>query len=415
MEAKQKIKALHVLLKNKKMTEDGRRRKDRIVVRIFYRRTQMKVTLNFYMVTLPLLKKYVCLFKTKQPMVHQLHQEQVQLFVDFLACFMKAEEPTDKTIKASLTLDVHSSTMQLRSMELFIGAGTEAVVSGVRRKYHDSLVVEFLAKVSKAYADCAHYTKKLPLNNPLLRSIAGIDPVKHGHNSTAKKLKRLPTLVTNVLMEEEKETYALDIHSCQVDVSLPSPYRNSEDKKSEGQVVHIDEWWATVQASGKYPALCKVVLALLSCYHGAQVETSFSLMGDILDDKSAKMKIETYSAIQTVKYSLKAQGTTANTVFGRTDVLHDPVNATLCRNMHSASRQCKAEQEMAREKAEKKAAELKLKTSSTALKAARAMLLAQKAEKEARLAHARRQAAKTGDKIGETKEECSNAEWRGLC
>lgn len=76
-----------------------------------------------------------------------------------------------------------------------------------------------------------------------------------------------------------------------------------------------------------------MAVAVLSCFHGPQVESSFSLMGEILDPKSSRMKIDTYSAIQTVKYNMKAKETTAQTMFGRSDVLYDHVNEALWRNM----------------------------------------------------------------------------------
>ena len=105
-------------------------------------------------------------------MIHKLHEEQTQLILDFLACFIKPEELNSKTIKGLLSLDVHSPGLHLLQRELFIGAGTDAVISGLRQKHKDSLATEFLTKVAKGYADCAGYMLwKLPLDNPLLRSI----------------------------------------------------------------------------------------------------------------------------------------------------------------------------------------------------------------------------------------------------
>ena len=48
-------------------------------------------------------------------------------------------------------------------------------------------------------------------------------------------------------------------------------------------------------------------LALLTIFHGPRVESSFSVMGDIMDKKSGRMNVSTYSAIETVKYSLNAK------------------------------------------------------------------------------------------------------------
>ena len=45
----------------------------------------------------------------------------------------------------------------------------------------------------------------------------------------------------------------------------------------------VVKWWSQVMLSGKYPALSKVVAAALSVFHGPQVESSFNLLGDIID------------------------------------------------------------------------------------------------------------------------------------
>ena len=73
-------------------------------------------------------------------------------------------------------------------------------------------------------------------------------------------------------------------------------------------------------------------LALLTIFHGPRVESSFSVMGDVMDKKSGRMNVSTYSAIQTVKYSLKAKTSQAFRpksvqVFPRLDRLKSPVTS----------------------------------------------------------------------------------------
>ena len=50
-----------------------------------------------------------------------------------------------------------------------------------------------------------------------------------------------------------------------------------------------------------------VYLVLLTIFHGPRVESSFSVMDDIMDKKSGRLNESTYSAIQMVKYSLDAK------------------------------------------------------------------------------------------------------------
>ena len=47
--------------------------------------------------------------------------------------------------------------------------------------------------------------------------------------------------------------------------------------------------------------------ALLTIFHSPRVESSFSVMGEVMDKKSGRMNMSTYTAIQTVKYSLNAK------------------------------------------------------------------------------------------------------------
>ena len=64
-----------------------------------------------------------------------------------------------------------------------------------------------------------------------------------------------------------------------------------------------------------------------------KVEGSFSTMGDVIDVKSCRTNIETYSAIQTVKYGLRARSTTAVKYLRKEDILHDRIDPSLVRNM----------------------------------------------------------------------------------
>ena len=84
-------------------------------------------------------------------------------------------------------------------------------------------------------------------------------------------------------------------------------------------------------------------------------------MGDILSVKSGRMQIKTLSAQQTVKYALKARGTTALEYFKRNDILHDPVNPELCRYMSTASRRYREELDVINKEKESKRQKLAVK------------------------------------------------------
>ena len=162
--------------------------------------------------------------------------------------------------------------------------------------------------------------RKLPLDNELLKSMSSLDPKLRGNSVCTKLLRKLPTFVTNVLTEEEEEKYDLEVRKYQVHLGLPSAVY------SEGGTVRLDTWWTSVVKTGVFPTLCKMALAIMSCFHGPAVEGSFNIMGDIIDPKSARMNIETFSAIQTVKYGLRASQKSALEYFERKNHLNDPID-----------------------------------------------------------------------------------------
>ena len=89
-------------------------------------------------------------------------------------------------------------------------------------------------------------------------------------------------------------------------------------------------------------------LALLTIFHGPRVESSFSVMGDIMDKKSGRMNVSTYSAIQTVKYSLNAKTSHVFTpksvqVFQRSDWLKSPVMSEVVEGIRNSKKVYKNE------------------------------------------------------------------------
>ena len=73
----------------------------------------------------------------------------------------------------------------------------------------------------------------------------------------------------------------------------------------EKKLVRADTQWFKLK--DKYSLLSKMSSALLTIFHGPRVESSFSVMGEVMDKKSGRMNMSTYTAIQTVKYSLNAK------------------------------------------------------------------------------------------------------------
>ena len=104
--------------------------------------------------------------------------------------------------------------------------------------------------------------------NPLLRSIAAISPTARGHAVTLRYLSKIPEHVTNVLTDDEIESYHLEIRLYQDSNKLPNPL------DEEGNEVRVDHWWNAVFKLGEFPALSKLVLSVLTCFHSPQVESN---------------------------------------------------------------------------------------------------------------------------------------------
>ena len=176
------------------------------------------------------------------------------------------------------------------------------------------------------------------------------------------------------MSKEDLKTYTLEVQRFHTDSTLHVALLDTR----------LDTWWALVFQTGKFPALSKMVAALLSCVHGPQVEGSFSVMGNVITTKPACLGIKTFDAIQSVKYSLKASETSTVQFFKKSDHLHNSVDSRLVCDMtcvykryhEDAKKKCKAKRaklELAKEKAQPKkdCKELNVKAAQKARKAHR--------------------------------------------
>ena len=126
----------------------------------------------------------------------------------------------------------------------------------------------------------------------------------------------------HVLVDKEAEMYENDCQRLFVDLKLSDVLRDNEP-------VQADSWWW--QLNEKDPVLSKLSLAALTVFHGPSVESSFSVMGDVMDKKSGWMNVCKYSAIQTMRYSLAAKASKISKkqksvqIFHRKDKLKSPV------------------------------------------------------------------------------------------
>lgn len=146
-------------------------------------------------------------------------------------------------------------------------------------------------------------------------------------------MKELPNYASNVINETERELFDLEVHNFQSDDFLPQ----MDAKES------IDMWWRGGDASLKYPLLSRLALALLTCFHGPKVESSFSLMNNIIKPGTNRLNISTFDAIQSVKYELMSQNKTSVSMFQKKDFLKEKIDPKLCYNIKTARKFYKEE------------------------------------------------------------------------
>ena len=268
-----------------------------------------------------------------------------ELTRDFLSCFVKHESV--KRLTGSRLKQLPIKNELRKTKDFYIGSSTEKVARKFRREKKDDIVKEFQVCMKKSFLETAIYMQqKFQLSNKLLMSLTGLDPEVMGHSSACVCLKRLseyfPTILTDM---EQKESYLREVSRIQLDEDL------APVKTDENLPMQLDLWWAMVFKSGKYPTLSLIVKACLSIFSGPHVEASLSRVNDIIDKKSNRMGIDTYSGIINVKYSLQA--TASSALYRRSDPIHDPVNKNLFYYIRTAHARFKKRSSMKKQTVEK--------------------------------------------------------------
>ena len=90
-EVKTRIGAHQNELKRKKLTKDGKERKDRIVQKVIVDEKETRLYMSIYSSALQVMSKYVKIFQQTEPAIIRVHTEQVDVFTEFLTNFKKPE------------------------------------------------------------------------------------------------------------------------------------------------------------------------------------------------------------------------------------------------------------------------------------------------------------------------------------
>ena len=138
-------------------------------------------------------------------------------------------------------------------------------------------------------------------------------------SQTHEKLLPLKSYLEPFISIDNSWDFTTELKNYVIDSDLPQPQETER----------LDVWWSKIFETKCYPILGSVLKASLSIFTGPMVENSFSMMNDIIDSRSGRTEIDTYSAIMTVKYQLKSARVTASSKFHRKDILRDNVNGNM--------------------------------------------------------------------------------------
>lgn len=79
------IRKVHNQLASKHLTTAGKERKSRITKKLFVKNVTTKLIVNLYISVIQLLKENVKLFQSNVPLIHKLHDKQIELLRDFFS------------------------------------------------------------------------------------------------------------------------------------------------------------------------------------------------------------------------------------------------------------------------------------------------------------------------------------------
>ena len=177
----------------------------------------------------------------------------------------------------------------------------------------NDIVNDFLIQVKQSYLASGKYLQNTyDITNPFLRAFSAIDPVARGHTLTFTYLSKLVSHFKLILQDSTNSNYFDEIKKNQLYNSLPV--------YTEESYPDISSWWTIIFDSNKYQILSKIIKAALSIFTGPQVESSLSMMNDIVTPCASRMSVETYSSCMSVKYSLISEGKSAAARYLRENV-----------------------------------------------------------------------------------------------
>ena len=112
---------------------------------------------------------------------------------------------------------------------------------------------------------------------------------------------------------------------------VPSKFK-ADDKSPR----RVDEWWAEVLSARDFPHLGRMFRAALSIFTGPRIEQPFSGMNNIITGTNNRLHIDTFAAIQAVKFDLFASKQKSVNRYHRRNYLHFRINPKIYRQIFNS-------------------------------------------------------------------------------
>lgn len=317
---KKSVTEIQLYLRKKfpSFTKEGKDRKIRLVEKCFDLRIEILTVLHTYTSVLPSLKKYVLFFQQKEPLMHRLHDKQHELFNEFCKSFLTPE----CLQKMPHQLDIEDKNSHKSDKDMFVPVKAADLLKTKEGLSHKKT---FTSKLKTAYIACAlTLQSKMPVNNPVLKACAALDPTVRRTTTAQRYLKAL-LKKTSLIDPDKREEFEKEVDTYSTSIRIPTA----------APEISIDAFWAQIDKT-EFPVMTEVAKKLLSAFHGPAVEASFSTMGQILDSGTKRIDINTYAAFQTVRYSLTARRTSAVNFFSKKDPLRESVPKKLTEKMQKS-------------------------------------------------------------------------------
>ena len=190
-EANNIVKSFHVKFKAKKLTKEGRECTERLTSKLFNKKSQFQLTANFFLSVLPLFKSLVFIFEQKEPLFHRIHSMFYENLKVFFACYVEFESLMSLDPKGLKSMDAENIIRMLKT--LYVGDEAEKLAKSlIRNKILKPIVLVFYKTVKKAYSQAGKcLQQKYPIYNPLLESLAGLNPNMYQMSQTHERLLSL--------------------------------------------------------------------------------------------------------------------------------------------------------------------------------------------------------------------------------